>query len=160
MDSIDLDILRLIQVDSRRPAGDIAREIGLSGSATRDRLRRLELSGAVLAQRAILDPEQLGLRLCAFLFVELDVKADEQAFAAEMQRLPMVQEAHRITGPHGWLLKLRLRDASALRALVSNHIRPYFEARRIETIVVLDTLKETTELALQGAPRPALSVVS
>lgn len=161
MDDIDLDILRLIQIDCRRPAGDIARAIGLSGSATRDRLRRLEYVGAIRAQRAILDPQTLGLSMCAFLFIELDVKADECAFAAEMGRLPMVQEVHRITGSHGWLLKLRLSDAAALRTVVGRHIRPFFEARRIETVVVLETLKETTELALRGPVHsPSLSLAT
>lgn len=157
MDPVDLHILRLIQADNRRSAADLGQEVGLSVSAASDRIRRLNSTGVVLANRAVVSPKLAGLGLCAFLFVDLEPRADEHAFAEALRRLPEVQEAHHVTGPHSWLLKVRVRDASALQHLLANHLKPLPGVLRTETVIALDTAKETTELAL---PAAAASVVT
>jgi Lrp/AsnC family transcriptional regulator, leucine-responsive regulatory protein len=156
MDAVDLHILRLIQADNRRSAAELGQEVGLSVSAASDRVRRLNGSGLVRANHAVVDPKLAGLSLCAFMFVDLEPRADEHAFAQALMRLPEVQEAHHVTGPHSWLLKVRVRDASALQHLLANHLKPLPGVLRTETIIALDTAKETTELALPG---PAAAAV-
>jgi Lrp/AsnC family transcriptional regulator, leucine-responsive regulatory protein len=157
MDAIDIEILRLIQADNRRSAAELGQEVGLSVSATNDRVRRLNSSGIICGNRAVLDPRPAGLGLCAFMFVDLEPRADEHGFAEALRRLPEVQEAHHVTGPHSWLLKVRVRDASALQHLLANHLKPLPGVLRTETIIALDTAKETTELAL---PTPAVAALA
>lgn len=146
MDTHDLQILQLIQSDNRRSAADIGQEIGLSISAVSDRLRRLNASGAVAANRAVIDPARVGITVCAFIFVDLEPRADEALFAAALRSFPEVQEAHHITGPHSWLVKVRVRDTAALQRLLSTRLKPVQGVLRTETIIVLDTAKETSEL--------------
>lgn len=47
LDEIDLEILRLLVADGRRPYSDIAAEVGLSAPAVSDRIDRLEEEGIV-----------------------------------------------------------------------------------------------------------------
>jgi Lrp/AsnC family leucine-responsive transcriptional regulator len=148
MDTHDLQILRLVQMDNRRSAADLGLEIGLSVSAVSDRLRRLNAAGVIRANHAVVDPLRVGLSLCAFMFVDLEPRADEPAFAAALRLLPEVQEAHHVTGPHSWLVKLRVRDSAALQALIAGHIKTLPGVLRTETIIALDTAKETLELPL------------
>jgi Lrp/AsnC family leucine-responsive transcriptional regulator len=151
MDAVDLHILGLIQSECRRSAGELAHRVGLSVSAARDRLRRLEAVGTVRAHRALLDPHRLGLDLCAFLLVELEPRADDLAFAEEVRLLPVVQEAYRVTGAHSWLLKVRVRNSPALHHLIGTHLKRQFGAIRVTTMVAFEVVKETTELPLPGS---------
>jgi Lrp/AsnC family leucine-responsive transcriptional regulator len=151
VDLSDLSILQILQRDNRRSAADVGREVGLSVSAVSDRIRRLNTAGTILANRAVVDPSRAHLLLCAFLFIDLAAHTDESALARALREFPEVQEAHHITGPHSWLLKVRVRDSRALQSLLTHRLKPLPGVMRTETIIVLDTAKETTELALRGA---------
>ncbi|GBR45964.1 Lrp/AsnC family transcriptional regulator [Neokomagataea thailandica] len=148
MDKIDLHILHLLQTDNRRSAAELGQEVGLSVSAASDRIRRLNASGLIHANRAVVNSTEIGLALCVFMFVDLEPRADEQAFIKALMQLPEVQEAHHVSGPHSWLLKVRVHNAAALQYLLSNHLKSLPCVLRTESIIVLDTAKETTELAL------------
>src|SRR3712207_4973089 len=100
MDTVDTEILRLLQIDNRRSSNEIGREIGLSVSAVNERVRRLNASGIIQANRAIVDPAAAGFDLCAFMFVDLDARGDEEGFIAGVVAAPEVQEIHHITGSH------------------------------------------------------------
>lgn len=155
MDTYDLQILQLIQSDNRRPAAEIGQEVGLSVSAVSDRLRRLNASGAVVGNRAVIDPARVGLTVCAFIFVDLEPRADEALFAAALRSFTEVQEAHHITGPHSWLVKVRVRDTAALQRFLATQLKPVQGVLRTETLIALDTAKESTELAFSIDQREA-----
>lgn len=149
MDGTDTEIMRLIQRDNRAAAGEIGRAVGLSVSAAAERVRRLNAAGIVRANRAVLDPAAVGLSLLAFIFVDLVPQADEPDFVAAMQAMPAVLEVHHVAGAHSYLLKTRVRDTAALQDLVANQLkRRRADVFRTETLVVLETSKETTELPL------------
>ena len=148
MDTFDLQILRLVQADNRRSAADLGQEIGLSVSAVSDRLRRLNAAGVIRANHAVVDPLRAGLTLCAFMFVDLEPRADEVAFANALRAVPEVLEAHHVTGPHSWLVKVRVRDSASLQQLIASQIKSLPSVLRTETIIALDTAKETLELPL------------
>lgn len=151
MDTYDLQILQLIQSDNRRSAAEIGQEVGLSVSAVSDRLRRLNATGAVTANRAVIDPSRVGITLCAFIFVDLEPRADEALFAAAVRSFGEVQEAHHITGPHSWMVKVRVRDTAALQRFLATQLKPVAGVLRTETVIALDTVKESSELSFSPA---------
>lgn len=149
MDAIDTEILRHLQRDNRTPAAEIGQAVGLSVSAAAERVRRLNAAGIVRANHAVLDPATVGLSLLAFIFVDLVPQADEPDFVAAMQAMPAVLEVHHVAGAHSYLLKARVRDTAGLQDLVANQLkRRHADVFRTETLVVLETSKETTELPL------------
>jgi Lrp/AsnC family leucine-responsive transcriptional regulator len=155
MDAHDLQILQLIQSDNRRSAAEIGQEVGLSVSAVSDRLRRLNASGTIVANRAVVNPDSVGVALCAFIFVDLEPRADEQLFVDSLRTFAQVQEAHHITGPHSWLLKVRVQDTASLQRFMSEQLKPIPGVLRTETMIGLAAAKETTELAFAIAPPAA-----
>lgn len=148
MDAIDLQILRLLQEDNRCSAAELGQKSGLSISATNDRVRRLNASGVIRANRAIVNPNAVGLHLCAFIFVDLEPRANESAFAKALFKLPGVLEAYHVTGPHSWLLKAFVCDSSALQLLIAKELKSLPGVLRTETLIALDIAKETTALPL------------
>lgn len=151
MDKIDSEILRLLQQDNRITAAELGAAVGLSTSAANDRLRRLNASGVIAANRAILAPAALGRGLLAFLFVDLEPRSDEAGFAAAMAAAPDVLEAHHITGPHNWLIKLRVADTAVLQRFLAGTLKPLPGVIRTETLIALDSAKDSTILPTGAA---------
>ena len=62
--------------------------------------------------------------------------------------MPEVQECHHVTGQHSYLLKLRVADTRALQTFLQDKLKPLSGITGSETLVVLDTVKETTVVVL------------
>lgn len=71
LDETDMEILRMLAADGRRPFSDIAAEVGLSGPAVSDRVQRLQESGII--NRFTVDIDRSQLRAGVEVFVQLDV---------------------------------------------------------------------------------------
>ncbi len=153
MDELDRKICALVQDDAKRATAAIAEAVGLPLSTTADRLKRLQASGAIRGWHAALDPAALGAGLCAFVLI--DMRFDGEAAATEaLAARPEVQELHHISGPHSYLMKLRLADMPALQAFLTDVVKPLAAVTRTETILALDTVKETAAIAV-GPVEPA-----
>ena len=72
IDGIDKIILNQLMVDARTPILSIAREIGISGAAIHQRLRKLEASGLISGSKFIINPKVLGYKTMAFVGIFLD----------------------------------------------------------------------------------------
>ena len=57
IDGIDKKILRFLMSDARKPVLEIARNIGISGAAIHQRLRKLEASGLLAGSKFIINPK-------------------------------------------------------------------------------------------------------
>ena len=147
MDGIDRKICELVQADAKRPTASIAEAVGLPLSTAADRLKRLQASGAIRGWHAALDPALLGAGLCAFVLVDMAFDGEAEA-AAALASAPEVQELHHISGPHSYLMKLRLADMPALQAFLADRVKPLPAVTRTETILALDTVKETAAIAI------------
>jgi len=71
LDETDLEILRLLMANARRPYSDIADVVGLSAPAVSDRVARLEEMGII--ERFTLDIDQSQLRKGIPVLVELEL---------------------------------------------------------------------------------------
>ncbi|GAA1577534.1 Lrp/AsnC family transcriptional regulator [Kribbella karoonensis] len=65
LDSIDWDILAILQTDGRLSGAGIGRKVGLSQPAVSVRIQRLERSGVIAGYRAVVDPARVGLNIHA-----------------------------------------------------------------------------------------------
>ena len=60
LDRTDRRILSLLQADGRIAGVELAEKVGLSPTATGERLKRLSRDGYITGYRATLDPVKLG----------------------------------------------------------------------------------------------------
>jgi Lrp/AsnC family transcriptional regulator, leucine-responsive regulatory protein len=107
LDEKNLQLLRLLQADPRRPVSELARRIGMSAPAVRERLARLEEAGVIRGYRVDLDPKALGLPIAAVVRIR-PAPGQLQRVAELAQAMPNVTECHRITGEDCFLLKLQI----------------------------------------------------
>jgi Lrp/AsnC family transcriptional regulator, leucine-responsive regulatory protein len=116
-DAKNLEILRLLQKDPRAPISELARKIGMSNPAVKERVLRLEESGILEGYRIELNPEALGYTVMAFVRIR-PLPGHVSKIAELVQSMPHVTECHRITGEDCFILKIYLKEISELdRAL-------------------------------------------
>lgn len=149
MDNIDRNICGILQGAGRTSSAELAEAVGLSLSAANDRVRRLAASGAIAGWQARLDPQAFGLGLCAFVLIDMAFEGEAEAVAT-LKAYPEVQELHHISGPHSYLMKLRVADTRALQAFLTTAVKPLAAVVRTESIITLDTAKETAAILIPG----------
>ncbi|MEM2866401.1 MAG: Lrp/AsnC family transcriptional regulator [Candidatus Hadarchaeales archaeon] len=141
MDSIDLKLLRLLNENSKRTLKELGREVGLSVSAVRKRLGKLERSRVIKGYTVEVDHRKLGLGLTAFLRLEVDPK-DLRSVTQRLSHCREVCEVHRITGNHNLLVKVRAKDVASLNKFLEDLTDSSGLVREIETLVAIESFKE------------------
>ena len=153
IDTIDRQILAILQHDARTSNAEIARQVGMAPSATFERLRKLEERGVITGYSVRLRAELLGLGLLAFIFVRAE---EGGAHAAQTERwladIPEIIEVHHVAGEDCFLVKVRVADAAALGRLLRETIGGIPTVRSTRSTIVLETVKEHAPLPL---PLPA-----
>lgn len=146
LDNIDLKILSYMQKDSSVSNASIAKEVGMTPSATLERVRKIEEKGIITGYSLKLDYKQLGLSILAFVFVKTDETTGTESCDG-LTKMPEVLEVHNVAGEDSYLVKVRVKDAEALSHLLRKFMQIPL-VRSTKTIVVLETMKETSELPL------------
>lgn len=71
MDSIDIEILKLLQKNARVTASDIANEVSLSVPAVSERIKKLDSSGIIQQYTIIISTQRMNKNLVAYMFISL-----------------------------------------------------------------------------------------
>ena len=158
LDSVDQQILTLLQEDARMPNAEIGRRVGLVASAVWERLRKLRKLGVILGYEARIDPRAVGLGLAAFIFVKADERVGSLKTAHRLAKLPEVQELHHVAGEDCYLMKVRVADAAELGRLLREKVGVIGSVMSTRTTIVLETIKDTVRLPLRPE-LPARSMV-
>ena len=141
IDSIDRKILRELTSDARLAIAELGRRIGLSPSATAERLRRLESLEVIRGYRADVNLQVLGYTITAF--VRLTCEGTRyKPFLKFLPTLDAVQECHHLTGNDAFLLKIVLSSMTELEDLIEK-LLPYGSPT---TSMVLSTPLERKQL--------------
>jgi Lrp/AsnC family leucine-responsive transcriptional regulator len=150
MDELDQHILRALQEDGRQTNARLAARVGLSQSATLERVRRLERDGAIHGYRADVTAEALGVGLQAFVAAELNAHSSDhiEAFERGIVAVPGVRSCYHITGRFDYLLHVAVRDLEHLRRLIKSDIAAVPGVAKLETMLVLTEVRRD-----EGWPR-------
>jgi Lrp/AsnC family leucine-responsive transcriptional regulator len=106
-DARNVQIIRLLQADPRIAISELARRIGMSAPAAKERLVRLEEAGVIRGYRIDIDPAALGLPVTVYIRVR-PVAGQLPKVIGLAQSLPHVVECHRITGEDCFIVKVHL----------------------------------------------------
>lgn len=139
-DSVDRAILAAISRDGRATLSQLSDAVGLSVSAVQSRLRRLETRGVISGYRAILDPEQVGTPLSAFIEITPLDPAQPDNAPELLEHLDAIEACHSIAGDASYILLVRVATPRHLEELI-REIRQTASVNT-RTTVVLQTFFE------------------
>ena len=166
MDAIDRRILTILQENGRLSNQEIAERVNLSPSPCLRRIRRLEESGVIRGYVALLDAQQLGLDLLAYVNVRLEKRSvptisprgdgtpvragatHADLFCAAVQTWPEVVACHAMTGDMDYLLRVQVQDMAHFSRFVQDRLLHHSSVIDVRSSFSLETFKETTALPI------------
>lgn len=142
MDSVDLKLLRIIANDARTPLRKMAREVGLSTSGVRRRIKQLEREGIIKQYCAMIDPAKYGYGVLAHVMIGSDPKGLKELVSV-LKRKHEVCELHRTTGGDRLVVKIRSKDIPSLNKFIDEYINSSDSVKKVNTNITMETYKET-----------------
>jgi len=107
LDETNRSILAALAENPRLATAELARIVGMSAPAVRERVGRLERSGVIRGYRLDVDPAAIGLPVTAW--VRIKPGPGQLPKIADLARdTPQVSECHRISGEDCFLLKVHV----------------------------------------------------
>ncbi|MDB2571904.1 Lrp/AsnC ligand binding domain-containing protein [Polaribacter sp.] len=138
IDGIDKIIIRRLVTDARTPILSIAREVGISGAAIHQRLRKLEKAKLIDGYKMIINPKSLGYTTTAFVGVFLDSSSQYSSAIKRLKDIPEVVESHYTTGNYAIFIKILCKNNDDLMELLNKDIQNIKGVLRTETFISLD----------------------
>jgi Lrp/AsnC family transcriptional regulator for asnA, asnC and gidA len=138
LDGIDKTILNFLMHDAKKPILEIAKNIGITGAAVHQRLRKLEKSGLIEGSKMILDARLLGYKTMAFVGVYLDKAVSNPQAVKKLSEIPEVIECHYTTGNWSIFLKILCKDNEHLMQVLNKNIQAIDGVSRTETFISLN----------------------
>lgn len=138
MDRYDYNILTELQNNGKLSIAELGRVIGLSTTATKERVKKLENEGVIKGYSAVIDASKVGLDMTAYITVPVG-NLEIKEMADKLSSIKEIVECHKVTGNTCFLVKVRARNSSHLELLI-DEINNF--AKNTYTYLVLSTAKD------------------
>ena len=138
IDGIDKIIIKRLVKDARTPILSIAREVGISGAAIHQRLRKLEASNLIESYNMTINSKALGYSTTAFVGVFLDSSSQYSSAIKRLKEIPEIVESHYTTGNYAIFIKILCKNNEDLMSILNKDIQRIKGVSRTETFISLD----------------------
>ena len=128
LDKTDLQILRVLQNNSRLTTKELAAKVNLSPTPVFERVKRLEANGYIKKYVAVLDPAKLTR----------DIAAE---FTRIVREIPEVTECYNISGDYDYLLKIHAPDMKYYQEFIINVLGTIESMGSLMSTFVMDEVK-------------------
>ena len=142
LDVIDIKILKMMQADALLSVADIAEKVGVGSASCWRRIGRMEKSGIIKDQVAIIDPKALGLEVEVSLRITLD-KTQTDAFDRFIEAARKVKEVNEIQTFLGRVdvrLNILARDMSHYQEIYRSQILLLPHIADIEALMLISNV--------------------
>lgn len=140
MDDIDRTIIGVMVGEGRVSISSLAERVGLSASATSERVRRLEREGVIAGFRAEIDPKAIGRTVDTLIDIQVAPGSSFGLLDGDLAAMPEVVDAVHVTGPWDYQVRARCRSIDDLEILI-RRLKEDLGVRETSTRVVLRTVE-------------------
>jgi Lrp/AsnC family transcriptional regulator, leucine-responsive regulatory protein len=146
LNTVDKNIIRVLQKDGRTSFAELSRQVGLSATPCKERVKKLERDGVIKGYTALINPDYLDAGLVVFVQIRLSRSAKDtfEAFRDAAMELPEIQECYLVSGSFDYLLKARVADMSSYRQFYGETLLTLPGVHECTSYVVMEEVKDTT----------------
>ena len=150
LDSIDKQLLVLLQKDCKQTNKELSNKLNLSVTAIYERIKKLEKEGIINKYVALLKNEKIEKAFVAFCHIKLIQHTQEYVvkFEKEVANLSEVLECYHISGDYDYLLKVIVRDMEAFREFMVNKLTNINHIGSTHSMFVISEVNHTTAINL------------
>ena len=142
IDTIDGQIVRLLQQNARRTYGSIGQEVGLSAPAVKGRVDRLEATGVIRGYTALVDHAYLGQAVEAFAELRFAGSTRVDDIEEIAHDVPEVHAIFTVAGDPDALAWIRVSDVQDLKRVI-DRLRSSGKVTGTKTLMVLSSSVRT-----------------
>ncbi len=147
VDATDKKILQLLSGNGRMSYVDIAKELGLSRVAIRERINQLMEDNVIEQFSVIINSDKVGKKVSAFFEVDCEPTA-LVSVAETLAENPKVASCYQMTGPSTLHMHVLVEDFETLEAFINEELYALSGITRVESHILLRRFKSRTGLKL------------
>ena len=140
LDSIDTEIISMLQEDGRRSFSDIAETVGRTEVTIRRRVKRLKDEGYIKRFTVVLDPLKIGKSIRAVIRVKTVMK-HATAISKKLRKFNEINEAYFLDGACGLIMMVTVNDLTELYQFLEKRLGTIEGIGDAETCIVLEEVK-------------------
>jgi DNA-binding Lrp family transcriptional regulator len=145
MDEKDLELLRILEENSRLSADEIATMTNISTSEVEERVRSLEASQVIKRYSTVINWERAGNGEVSAI-IELKVNPERDygydRIAERLSRFRQVKTLRLMTGTYDLQLLVTGKNMQEVSRFVSEHVAPMDRIRETATHIIMKSYKE------------------
>ena len=122
LDEIDIKILSILRYNARTSVSNIAEKIKLSVPATSDRIKKLEDLNVILGYNVIINPNNVGLDISAFITIISESSANYEQIVDYANETNEIVECFATTGRGSHILLVQTQNLTLLSNYLENTI--------------------------------------
>lgn len=144
----ELELLRILQKNSRFDITDLTERLNMSRTAVYDRIKKLENEGYIKDYVAIVDHKKVGLNFTVIVSVSLNSQRIEYVdeFSRQVAALEEVVEAYVTGGIFDYILKVVVKDPEAFNIFIATKLSVIPNISKIQSSFVMNYIKQSTAL--------------
>lgn len=145
LDTIDKQILKILQQNCKITNLDLSKRVGLSPAPTLERVKKLENNGVLASYHANVNRNAIGLHVQTYLLVEIAWHIDDalENFLEKINNIDEVVECYIITGEADALMKIVCKDIPSYEDLLFKTLSKIDEIERLKTLMTLSQVKNS-----------------
>jgi Lrp/AsnC family transcriptional regulator for asnA, asnC and gidA len=143
LDEVDRRVIKILQVDGRRPNTEIAKELRVSETTIRKRIAQL-VSRGLINIVAVPTPRAVGMNLSAIIGISVTLPR-LRAISEELKRLREVRYVGVSTGRYDIIVEAFFFDQQHFLDFISNTLSRMDGITGMETSMILDVVKFSYE---------------
>ena len=150
LDSYDIKLLSLLQVDSKISQRRLSDEVNLSPSAVNRRIAAYEAAGIITSTVAVVDPVKVGRPIT--ILVEVELENERLDLLDEIKKrfssCPQVQQVYYVTGDFDFLLVVNVKDMTEYELLTRELFFVSGNVKTFKTCVAMQRIKTSMAVPL------------
>jgi Lrp/AsnC family transcriptional regulator, leucine-responsive regulatory protein len=150
IDSINKQIINILQEDGSITNSELANRIGLSPASTIERVRKLEKEGIIRKYCALIDHTKIGKDVIVFVEI-VNQKHDREGLSIFIEAIKDVEEVlecYHISGDSDFLLKVLAKDIADYERIALEKLAVLPNLARIRSHFVLSPVKVETRVTI------------
>lgn len=138
IDNLDMEILSILMSDAQIPFTEIAKKVFVSGGTVHVRVKKMTEMGIIKGSQLLIDPEQLGFGLTAFIGIYLNKSSMYDKVVDALKAIPEVVGCNYTTGTYSMFVKILCRDTNHLKQVLHDKLQYIDGINRTETLISLE----------------------
>lgn len=152
LNSIDKQLLTMLQQKGDLSLNDLAERVNLTTTPCWKRLKRLEDEGYIEKRVALLNAEKLNLSFIAFVQLKTCDHSENwyNQFVSTVCEFPEVMEFYRMSGEYDYMMKVLVKDMKSFDLFYKRLVNSVKGISNVTSTFAMEPIKYTTEMPINS----------